>query len=232
MAAIKRIFNSIGLAANQAARNIENKQINARADQAAENAQAAADKVTLATADTAGSLSVLKKKMDKYGAEVKEWQGKFDLAKQANNKKLGQAAFKELNRAQERYNTIKSQYDEVKARVDNYMDKAEDAQDAAEDASFKAGQIKDRNQMADAEKGVHDALHGADGTGVNKSLDQLDELVTKKEGRNEALDQMSGASTEEQFKKLQEKAAFDAMWGGESAEPAPADAGMEMNIAK
>ena len=67
------------------------------------------------------------------------------------------------------------------------------------------------------------------------SLDALDQQVTSKEGRNEALADMSGASTADEFKKLEEQQAVDAFLAGlsnPSAEAPPADQGVEMNIAK
>jgi len=232
MKAIGNFFSAAKSFVTGVSRDAKNSQINNRADDAAENAAAAADKVTLATAETAGNLAVLKKQVSKYEGEVKEWTQKMELAKGAGNMDLARTAAKEVVQAQGRLESVKGQYDQMKARVDQYKDKAEDAQDKAEDASFKADQIKSRNKMADAEKGVHDALHGANGNGVDSSLDDLDKLVTQKEGRNEALSEMSGDSADAQFKKLQEEAAINALLnGGASAEPAPADAEVDMKIA-
>lgn len=232
MSMIGRAFKAAGTTVRGWIRVAENQQINDRADDAAENAKAAADKVSIATADTAGNLAVLRKEVGKYEKEVADWTQRMNLAKGAGNMDLARKAAKEVVQAQGRLDSVKTQYDTVKARVENFKSKAEDAQDAAEDAVFTADQIKARNKMADAEKGVHDALHGANGTGVSSSLSELDKLVTQKEGRNEALNDMSGASTDAEFKKLQEQAAIDALLnGGASSEPAPADAGIDYKIA-
>ncbi len=234
MAAIARFGQAINRWITGKARDVENSQINERADEAAEKAQGAADKVTLATAETAGQLSVLKKQMGNLQTEVDSWTGKAKAAQKAGKPELARKAAKEAVQAKTRLDSITAQYDELKGRVDGYKAKAERAQDQAEDAKFQAENIKNRNKFANAEKDVHDAIHGADGSGVANSISDLDKLVTQKEGRNEALAEMSGDKTADEFAALEEQQDVDAFLAGldsPSAEQKPADSDVDYNIA-
>ena len=225
MALIGRAANVVKRWFGGEVRKAEDAQIEERADEAAEKAQAGADKVTLATADAAGQLSVLKKRMDSLQSEYDGWASKAKTAKSKGKIDLAKKAAKEAVQAKGRLDSVSAQYNELKARVDGYKNEAERAQDQAEDAKFQAENIKDRNKFANAEKDVHDAIHGTNGTGVADSLSELDNLVTQKEGRNDALKDMSGQNTADEFRQMEEEAAIDDFLAGLDSPSAEAPPG-------
>lgn len=236
-AGIKSIGRSIARWVNGKGRDIENspEQVRRRAEEAEKKTHQAADQVTLSAAKAAGDLKALEGDKAELQANFDKWYGRAEKAKAAGDMDLARTAAEKAVKFKTRLDSVTAEYNAAKARVDSFKDKASDFQNKADDASFKADSIVRRSEMAESEKEFHDAVHGADGKGAQDSLDDLDRLVTKQEGFNEARSEMVGDDTEAKFKDLEKDKAVDALLAGlgsGSSEPAPADADVDMKIAK